>query len=113
VVVESAPAPPWYSPARLLAALRRGGGGGGSAALEPMAALLRARGGGDGGGSIASMRDALLAAGPGPVCASHVREVNLAEAEAWKLSEGTRIDKSDRVLGFDCGGQQVMCRRGE
>eukprot|EP00854_Cymbomonas_tetramitiformis_P002218 gene2218-2928_t len=35
-----------------------------------------------------------------------VRRVNKAEAEFWKLNEGVRIDWSDRILGFECGGEQ-------
>lgn len=33
-------------------------------------------------------------------------QVNQAEAEYWKKSEGYRIGWSDEILGFDCGGQQ-------
>ena len=36
----------------------------------------------------------------------HVKKVNAAEAEFWKRSHGTRVDWSDQILGFDCGGQQ-------
>ena len=32
--------------------------------------------------------------------------VNRAEAEFWKRSQGYRVDWSDRLLGFECGGQQ-------
>mmetsp|Transcript_20226 Transcript_20226/g.29368 ORF Transcript_20226/g.29368 Transcript_20226/m.29368 type:complete len:527 (-) Transcript_20226:43-1623(-) len=41
-----------------------------------------------------------------PLDADHIREVNQAEAEYWKKKEGVRVDWSDRILGFDCGGQQ-------
>lgn len=51
-----------------------------------------------------SLRDALLAVDP--LNPRWVRKVNVAEAEFWRRSEGLRIDSSDRVLGFDCGGQQ-------
>lgn len=33
-------------------------------------------------------------------------QVNAAEAEFWRRSQGTRVEYSDRVLGFECGGQQ-------
>lgn len=33
-------------------------------------------------------------------------QVNAAEAEFWRRSQGNRVDFSDRVLGFECGGQQ-------
>lgn len=33
-------------------------------------------------------------------------QVNAAEAEFWRRSQGNRIDYSDRILGFECGGQQ-------
>ena len=29
-----------------------------------------------------------------------------AEAGYWRCSEGYRIEWSDEILGFDCGGQQ-------
>ena len=52
------------------------------------------------------LRDALLALAP--LDKKHVATptVNQAEADFWKRSQGSRIDWSDRVLGFDCGGQQ-------
>ncbi|GFR43860.1 hypothetical protein Agub_g4987, partial [Astrephomene gubernaculifera] len=52
------------------------------------------------------LRDALLAAGPGPLDAGWVAAVNGAEAEYWRRSAGVRVGYSDEVLGFDCGGQQ-------
>lgn len=51
-----------------------------------------------------ALRDELLALDPLNV--EWVKKVNLAEAEFWKRSEGTRVDWSDRILQFDCGGQQ-------
>ena len=33
-------------------------------------------------------------------------QVNAAEAEFWRRSQGTRVDYSDKVLAFECGGQQ-------
>lgn len=35
-----------------------------------------------------------------------VGQVNAAEVEFWRRSQGTRVDYSDRILGFECGGQQ-------
>ena len=35
-------------------------------------------------------------------------QVNGAEAEYWKLSGGSRVGYSDEILGFDCGGQQLV-----
>jgi len=54
--------------------------------------------------NFAQLRDALLALAP--LDADHVRAVNKAEAAFWKRSEGYRVDWSDKILGFDCGGQQ-------
>jgi len=50
------------------------------------------------------LRDELLKVNPLDV--EHVKRVNAAEAEFWKRSTGTRVDWSDQILGFDCGGQQ-------
>ena len=50
------------------------------------------------------LRDLLLRIDPLNV--DHVKRVNAAEAEFWKRSHGTRVDWSDQILGFDCGGQQ-------
>ena len=41
-----------------------------------------------------------------PPSSEHVKRVNAAEAEFWKRSAGVRVDWSDQILGFDCGGQQ-------
>eukprot|EP00316_Scyphosphaera_apsteinii_P004299 CAMPEP_0119314704 /NCGR_PEP_ID=MMETSP1333-20130426/33735_1 /TAXON_ID=418940 /ORGANISM="Scyphosphaera apsteinii, Strain RCC1455" /LENGTH=512 /DNA_ID=CAMNT_0007319875 /DNA_START=93 /DNA_END=1631 /DNA_ORIENTATION=- len=54
--------------------------------------------------NFAQLRDALLALNP--LDKSHVVEVNRAEAQFWQRSEGHRIDWSDKILGFECGGQQ-------
>ncbi|CAM9146305.1 unnamed protein product [Phaeothamnion confervicola] len=56
------------------------------------------------GMSFADLRDRLLAAAP--LDRDWVVQVNRAEAEFWRRSEGSRIDFSDRVLAFECGGQQ-------
>ncbi|XP_021838260.1 L-galactono-1,4-lactone dehydrogenase, mitochondrial [Spinacia oleracea] len=54
--------------------------------------------------SFTELRDKLLAIDPAN--AEHIIEVNQAEAEFWKKSEGYRVGWSDEILGFDCGGQQ-------
>jgi L-galactono-1,4-lactone dehydrogenase len=38
----------------------------------------------------------------------HVKKVNEAEAEYWKTCEGSRVADSTDILGFDCGGQQLV-----
>ncbi len=50
------------------------------------------------------LRDRLIA--HLPLNTSWIRRVNAAEAEFWKRSSGYRVDYSDRILGFDCGGAQ-------
>ncbi|GLC43145.1 hypothetical protein PLESTM_001435600 [Pleodorina starrii] len=52
------------------------------------------------------LRDALLAAGPGPLDPQWVAAVNAAEADYWRRSSGVRLGFSDELLAFDCGGQQ-------
>lgn len=54
--------------------------------------------------SFTSLRDELLAVDP--LNTAWVKRVNAAEAEYWRRSEGLRVDASDRILGFECGGQQ-------
>lgn len=54
--------------------------------------------------SFTALRDELLALDPLNV--DWVRKVNKSEAEFWRRSQGTRVDWSDCVLQFDCGGQQ-------
>lgn len=51
-----------------------------------------------------ALRDELLAIDPLDV--HWLKKVNEAEASFWHKSQGTRIDWSDRILQFDCGGQQ-------
>ena len=46
--------------------------------------------------SFAQLRDALIALAP--LDKQHIVEVNRAEAEFWKRSEGYRVDWSDKVL---------------
>ena len=50
------------------------------------------------------LRDALLAIDPLDV--DHVKRVNTAEAEFWIKSQGYQTKPSDKLLQFDCGGQQ-------
>ena len=54
--------------------------------------------------SFSQLRDLLL--DYAPLDLSHIRKVNLAEAEFWKASTGLRVDDSTNILGFDCGGEQ-------
>ncbi|KAK4533236.1 hypothetical protein CCYA_CCYA16G4118 [Cyanidiococcus yangmingshanensis] len=54
--------------------------------------------------SFTELRDHLIALDP--LNTSWIRMVNQAEAEFWKRSQGVRVDWSDRILSFDCGGQQ-------
>ncbi|KAA8497804.1 L-galactono-1,4-lactone dehydrogenase 2, mitochondrial [Porphyridium purpureum] len=54
--------------------------------------------------SFPQLRDRLLACDPLNV--EHVQKVNTLEAQFWSASSGYRRDVSDRILGFDCGGQQ-------
>jgi len=51
-----------------------------------------------------ALRDVLLALDPLNV--QHVKKVNAAEAEFWKLCTGYQTKPSDQLLQFDCGGQQ-------
>lgn len=41
-----------------------------------------------------------------PLNPSLVARVNAASAEFWKRNQGVRVDWSDKILGFDCGGEQ-------
>jgi hypothetical protein len=50
------------------------------------------------------LRDELLKVAP--LDLEHVKRVNAAEAEFWRRNSGRRCDWSDKILGFDCGGQQ-------
>merc|ERR1712153_171007 len=54
--------------------------------------------------NFAQLRDELLAADP--LDPHWVARVNRAEAEFWKGSTGSRVNWSDQVLGFECGGEQ-------
>lgn len=35
-----------------------------------------------------------------------MKAVNAAEADYWTMVQGSRVDDSTNVLGFDCGGEQ-------
>lgn len=50
------------------------------------------------------LRDKLLDINP--LSTPWIRKVNAAEHEFWKLAQGTRCLPSDKLLQFDCGGQQ-------
>uniref|UniRef100_A0A7S2IF32 FAD-binding PCMH-type domain-containing protein n=1 Tax=Haptolina brevifila TaxID=156173 RepID=A0A7S2IF32_9EUKA len=54
--------------------------------------------------NFAQLRDALLKLAP--LDKEHVIRVNRAEAEFWHSAQGYRLDWSDKLLGFECGGQQ-------
>ncbi|CAM9159735.1 unnamed protein product, partial [Ascophyllum nodosum] len=54
--------------------------------------------------NFAGLRGKLLEAAPLDV--AWIKQVNAAEAEFWRRSQGTRVDYSDKVLAFECGGQQ-------
>jgi L-galactono-1,4-lactone dehydrogenase len=41
-----------------------------------------------------------------------VARVNAAEAKYWSMSQGWRLDDSTNILGFDCGGQQLVLEVG-
>jgi L-galactono-1,4-lactone dehydrogenase len=75
--------------------------------LAPLLALLREQGEGQESCdelNFAELRDMLLARSP--LDCAWIKKVNGAEAEFWRRSQGQRIDYSDRILGFECGGQQ-------
>lgn len=38
----------------------------------------------------------------------HVKAVNRAEAAYWRSSQGSREASSTEILGFDCGGEQLV-----
>ena len=44
-----------------------------------------------------------------PLDLALVKLINLAEALFWHGSVGTRVDDSTNILGFDCGGEQLVC----
>jgi len=54
--------------------------------------------------NFAQLRDALIALKP--LDKEHIIEINRAEAQFWERSQGYRVDWSDKLLGFECGGEQ-------
>ena len=54
--------------------------------------------------SFADLRDQLLACDPLNI--EWVKTVNRAESIFWKNASGERIDWSEEILGFECGGSQ-------
>ncbi|CAI5704245.1 unnamed protein product [Peronospora effusa] len=56
--------------------------------------------------SFTKMRDKLLEINP--LDKKHVIRVNEVEKQFWKLNEGYRVAYSDDIIGFDCGGQQLV-----
>ena len=65
---------------------------GGEAALEPL--------------SFSQLRDRLLDVAP--LDTEHIKAVNAAEAQYWAATCGSRVDDSTNILGFDCGGEQLV-----
>eukprot|EP00981_Chlorochromonas_danica_P006280 scaffold1348_cov184-Ochromonas_danica.AAC.7 len=56
--------------------------------------------------SFTELRDRLLDLHP--LDHHYIEQVNKAEAEYWCHSIGSRIGDSTEILGFDCGGQQLV-----
>lgn len=56
--------------------------------------------------SFSQLRDALL--DHSPLDVAHIKAVNAAEADFWRASSGTRVADSTEILGFDCGGEQLV-----
>jgi len=56
--------------------------------------------------SFADLRDKALALNP--LSAAHVARVNAAEVAFWRASQGVRVGDSEHILGFECGGEQVV-----
>eukprot|EP00301_Raphidiophrys_heterophryoidea_P027362 c9620_g1_i3.p2 GENE.c9620_g1_i3~~c9620_g1_i3.p2 ORF type:complete len:277 (+),score=77.68 c9620_g1_i3:1053-1883(+) len=54
--------------------------------------------------TVAALRDHVLSVAP--VNVELVKALNNAEAEAWRRLQGQRVADSDKVLAFECGGQQ-------
>jgi len=57
--------------------------------------------------SFGDIRNELIAINPTSI--DHIRRVHEVEIEFWKHSQDTRVDSSDKILGFDCGGHQWVC----
>jgi L-galactono-1,4-lactone dehydrogenase len=43
-----------------------------------------------------------------PLDSIHLQRVNQAEAGYWQAMTGSRLDDSTAILGFDCGGEQLV-----
>jgi L-galactono-1,4-lactone dehydrogenase len=56
--------------------------------------------------SFSVLRDQLLDIAP--LDLNHIKMVNKAEALFWRASEGIRQGDSTDILGFDCGGEQLV-----
>ncbi|CAK4326332.1 unnamed protein product [Aphanomyces euteiches] len=52
------------------------------------------------------LRDSLYALDP--LNAAHIARVTQVEVDYWLRSQGKRVALSDDVIGFDCGGQQLV-----
>eukprot|EP00939_MAST-03C_sp_MAST-3C-sp1_P001413 g1413.t1 len=78
-------------------------------ALEPFRALLKDVCGDDDDETctnFAEYRERILE--KDPLSVTHVRKLNEAEAEYWKRSSGERVADSTDILGFECGGEQLV-----
>lgn len=56
--------------------------------------------------SFSQLRDQLLDLNP--LDLAHIKKVNEAEAKFWRASQGKRLGDSTDILGFDCGGEQLV-----
>lgn len=56
--------------------------------------------------SFSQLRDHLLDLNP--LDLGHIKRVNEAEAKFWRASQGKRLGDSTDILGFDCGGEQLV-----
>jgi len=56
--------------------------------------------------SFADLRDHMLSINP--LDTEHLSRVNAIEAKFWEDSQGDRIAPSDKILAFECGGQQQV-----
>lgn len=56
--------------------------------------------------TFSQLRDILLDFAPLDV--NHIKKVNNAEAKFWSASAGNRLADSTEILGFDCGGEQLV-----
>lgn len=54
--------------------------------------------------SFSQLRDLIL--DHAPLDTEHIVRTNAAEAQFWAASQGSRVDSSTNILGFDCGGEQ-------